>query len=248
MMGSSFNRLLHGRRRRGKGGDRAMRDTVLAGCVAVLFFSLQSPEIVDRWLWLPFILALCFRDSGPRASPGSRSPFPSQSRSRAVPATAIRIRIGTLAARDGRAAPRPAPCQRDRPDRDPDQEVVMTTPGQTRTATPSSLGLGEMFDDRILGLDSAHVFMVSAQAVAARSRVVAEVGCGRGVLVDPDQPGGAWQDLRGDGRTVIGIDIEHTGEREPGHRRVPPDRRGRAVAARTTARWTWPSAISSWST
>ncbi len=72
-----------------------------------------------------------------------------------------------------------------------------------------------MFDDRILGLDSAHVFMVSAQAVAARSRLVAEVGCGRGVLVDLDEPGGAWQDLRGEGRTVIGIDIEQTGEENP---------------------------------
>ena len=63
MMGSCFNRLLHGRLRQGrrKGGDRALRDTVLAGCVTVLFFSLQSPELVDRWLWLPFLLALCFR-------------------------------------------------------------------------------------------------------------------------------------------------------------------------------------------
>jgi SAM-dependent methyltransferase len=91
----------------------------------------------------------------------------------------------------------------------------------TRTPTPATAtatsppGLGEMFDDRILGLDSAHVFMVSAQALAARSRVVAEVGCGRGVLVDPEQPGGAWQDLRGDGRTVIGIDIESSGEQNP---------------------------------
>ncbi len=77
------------------------------------------------------------------------------------------------------------------------------------------LGLGEMFDDRILGLDSAHVFMVSAQAVAARARVVVEVGCGRGTLVDLDQPGGPWQDLRGEGRTVIGIDIEDTGKQNP---------------------------------
>jgi SAM-dependent methyltransferase len=80
---------------------------------------------------------------------------------------------------------------------------------------PQPLGLGEMFDDRILGLDSAHVFMVSAQAVAARSRMVAEVGCGRGALVDLDQAGGAWQDLRGEGRTVIGIDIEQTGVENP---------------------------------
>src|SRR6202453_257036 len=91
----------------------------------------------------------------------------------------------------------------------------MTTAAQTPASTPSSLGLGEMFDDRILGLDSAHVFMVSAQAIAARSCVVAEVGCGRGVLVDPDQPGGAWQDLRGDGRMVIGIDIERAGAGNP---------------------------------
>ena len=34
---------------------------------------------------------------------------------------------------------------------------------------------------------------------------VLEVGCGRGVLVDPDQPGGAWQDLRGDGLSLIHI-------------------------------------------
>ncbi len=58
MMGSSFNRLLNGRRRRG----HTMRDTVLAACVTAFFFSLQGPSFIDRWLWFPFILALCFRD------------------------------------------------------------------------------------------------------------------------------------------------------------------------------------------
>ena len=58
MMASSVHRLLRGRR---KSQPDPMRDVVLAGCVTVLFFSLQSPEIVDRWLWLPFMLALCFR-------------------------------------------------------------------------------------------------------------------------------------------------------------------------------------------
>jgi hypothetical protein len=62
MMGSSVNRLLSGRRRRDRGRERAVRDTVLAGCAVVVFFALQSPELVDRWLWLPFMLALCFRD------------------------------------------------------------------------------------------------------------------------------------------------------------------------------------------
>jgi O-Antigen ligase len=76
MMGSSFNRLLNGRRRRPRGMDRSTRDTVLAGCVTVLFFSMQSPEIVDRWLWLPFILALCFRDGGPTGRPGLQEPIP----------------------------------------------------------------------------------------------------------------------------------------------------------------------------
>lgn len=74
MMGSSFNRLLKGRRGRGTTRDRAIRDTVLAGCVVVLFFSMQSPEIVDRWLWLPFLLALCFRDRGATA-PGADQPL-----------------------------------------------------------------------------------------------------------------------------------------------------------------------------
>jgi hypothetical protein len=84
MMGSSCNRLLRGRLRegtiaangRGKVGDRAVRDTVLAGCVTVLFFSMQSPEIVDRWLWLPFLLALCFRPAGRAGEPGLRTPLP----------------------------------------------------------------------------------------------------------------------------------------------------------------------------
>jgi SAM-dependent methyltransferase len=83
------------------------------------------------------------------------------------------------------------------------------------TAKASSLGLHEMVDDRILGLDSAHVFMVSAQAVAARSSIVAEVGCGRGALVDTSSPGTAWQDLRGEGRVVVGVDIEEAGRENP---------------------------------
>jgi SAM-dependent methyltransferase len=85
----------------------------------------------------------------------------------------------------------------------------------TTVGSREAPGLGEIFDDRILGLDSAHVFLVSAQALAARATLVAEVGCGRGALVDRDQPGGPWQDLRGPGRRVIGIDIEEVGADNP---------------------------------
>jgi SAM-dependent methyltransferase len=92
---------------------------------------------------------------------------------------------------------------------------ITTTTGLFVPSDARELGLGEMFDNRILGLDSAHVFMVSAQAIAARSSVVAEVGCGRGALVDLHRPGGPWQDLRGEGRVVIGIDPESVGAENP---------------------------------
>jgi hypothetical protein len=74
MMGSSFNRLLHSRLRRGRGRgtDVPLRDTVLAGCVTVLFFSMQSPELVDRWLWIPFLFALCFRSAAPSTTDPGR--------------------------------------------------------------------------------------------------------------------------------------------------------------------------------
>ena len=36
-------------------------DALFAGTIAVLLFSLQSPAMFDRWLWLPFVLALAYR-------------------------------------------------------------------------------------------------------------------------------------------------------------------------------------------
>lgn len=68
MVGSSFNRLLNGRLRAGRNWD-PMRDVVLAACVADLFFAMQGPELVDRWFWMPFILALTFRDYAPPVAP-----------------------------------------------------------------------------------------------------------------------------------------------------------------------------------
>ena len=93
MMGSSFSRLLTGRRTSQRD---PMRDIILAGCVTVLFFSMQSPEIVDRWLWLPFMLALCFR---PRAGGRTRSDVSGRHQ-------AARRRWHRRAVRRPRAAPR----------------------------------------------------------------------------------------------------------------------------------------------
>jgi SAM-dependent methyltransferase len=76
------------------------------------------------------------------------------------------------------------------------------------------LGWDQMFDDHTLALDSAHVFLVSAQALAAQSSFILEVGCGRGAQV-ASQPHGAWQDLRGPGRRVVGIDVDEAARENP---------------------------------
>ena len=77
------------------------------------------------------------------------------------------------------------------------------------------LGWSELFEDRILSTDSAHVFLITAQALAADCDVIAEVGCGRGVLVETATGQAAWQDLRGEGRRVIGIDVDPIGVENP---------------------------------
>jgi SAM-dependent methyltransferase len=78
------------------------------------------------------------------------------------------------------------------------------------------LGWSELFEDRILRTDSLHVFLVTAQALAADCDLIAEVGCGRGVLVDTGRDEKkAWQDLRGAGRQVIGIDVDPIGVENP---------------------------------
>jgi SAM-dependent methyltransferase len=91
-----------------------------------------------------------------------------------------------------------------------------------------SFAWDELFQDRTLGSDSAHVFLVTAQALAARSSLVVEVGCGRGAQVHLERTGGAWQDLRGTGRAVVGIDIDPAASSNPAvdeFRLIGPDGR-----------------------
>src|SRR5882757_1142233 len=76
------------------------------------------------------------------------------------------------------------------------------------------LGWNEMFDQSKAGFDSVVPFLGVAQALAADAKLVVEVGCGRGGAVDLDvaRP---FQDLRGPGRRVIGIDVDPVGEQNP---------------------------------
>jgi SAM-dependent methyltransferase len=84
-------------------------------------------------------------------------------------------------------------------------------------STNNPLGWSEFFDDRILSTDSLHVFFATAQALAAQSKVVAEVGCGRGAMLEDASRRGvrSWADFRGEGRTVIGIDVDPVGRENP---------------------------------
>jgi SAM-dependent methyltransferase len=76
------------------------------------------------------------------------------------------------------------------------------------------LGWDEMFDDHMLALDSAHVFFMSAQALASKASFILEVGCGRGAQV-ASHASSAWQDLRGPGRRVVGIDVDDAAKENP---------------------------------
>jgi len=93
-------------------------------------------------------------------------------------------------------------------------DPIGRTAGPTPEQDDRPVGWDELFDDRILAQDSAHVFLTTAQALAARAQLIAEVGCGRGAMVR-EQPAGAWQDLRGAGRRVIGLDVDDAGKQNP---------------------------------
>jgi SAM-dependent methyltransferase len=77
-----------------------------------------------------------------------------------------------------------------------------------------SLGWDEVFDPRKSGWDSIVSFLGVAQALAAQSELVVDVGCGRGSMADggTDQ---VFHDLRGPGRRVIGIDLDPVGAENP---------------------------------
>lgn len=69
-------------------------------------------------------------------------------------------------------------------------------------------GWDELVEQRLYRMDSLLTFLTTAQALAARACEVVDVGCGRGAGVTGSQSGHSWQDLRGENRKVIGIDVD----------------------------------------
>jgi SAM-dependent methyltransferase len=75
------------------------------------------------------------------------------------------------------------------------------------------LGWNEVFSPAASGFDSLVPFLATAHLLADEAKVVVEVGCGRGATVDPGR-GRPFQDLRGPGRRVIGIDVDPAVEQD----------------------------------
>ncbi|GEM_PF-2661856 len=58
------------------------KDTLLAGVVVLLIYAVQAPELFDRWLWLPFVLAMTLR---PKVSPAPSERFQLAAKGNPVP-------------------------------------------------------------------------------------------------------------------------------------------------------------------
>lgn len=92
----------------------------------------------------------------------------------------------------------------------------MTSPlGHEKLESPAGrLGWDEIFDAGKSGWDSIVPFLGVAQVLAGEAKIVVDVGCGRGGMAE-GRSDRVFHDLRGPGRSVIGIDIDPVGESNP---------------------------------
>lgn len=75
------------------------------------------------------------------------------------------------------------------------------------------LGWDELFDPARAESDSLPTFLATSHALAAGSQLIVDVGCGRGEW--SAEHGTSFQDFRGAGRTVVGIDVDPVGIQNP---------------------------------
>lgn len=69
-------------------------------------------------------------------------------------------------------------------------------------------GWDELVEQRLYRMDSLLTFLTTTQALASGAGEILDIGCGRGAAVVGNGSGHAWQDLRGQGRRVVGIDVD----------------------------------------
>ncbi len=81
-------------------------------------------------------------------------------------------------------------------------------------AGAAPIGWDEIFQPHRSALDNEVPFLGVANLLAGQAATVLDVGCGRGGQVD-NLTGRPMHDLRGPGRTVIGIDVDPAGTDNP---------------------------------
>lgn len=80
---------------------------------------------------------------------------------------------------------------------------------------PDLIGSERLFVNKRPGDDCSITFFTLAQTLAAQAKTIVDVGCGRGATMDDPAGGPPMQNLRGEGRRVIGVDIDPVGEQNP---------------------------------
>lgn len=86
---------------------------------------------------------------------------------------------------------------------------------RTDDTAAQPLGSYRIFADHHHSVDSVVTLFAIAQMLATDAKIIVDVGCGRGALIDPDVGERRLHDMRAAGRTVVGIDVDPVGVENP---------------------------------